>query len=340
MKTDGSDQNTKNTENEKPKTLRDQLFAMSGEIARALPGKIGADRMMRIAMTTLQNTPNLSKCTWASFAGGLMNALQLGLEPNTPLGHCYLIPRYNKKKDIYICSFEMGYQGMLELAYRSKMYRHISARVVYQGDEFKFNYGTGQKLHHIPKWASENPEYVYAIYELDNGGEEFAVWSWGAILKHAEEFSESFDSAYSPWKSSQTSREGMGKKTALKDLLRYGPKSVELASEIVQAMNSDGNTVVARKATDEGGKSTVQFGVQYPEIEAPNEENLAPRQRSPAAERTASETKKNKDEKVPVSAGKKPEKGSSLFPQDEDVALAEQYERKQSEMDLPDFDRR
>jgi recombination protein RecT len=338
MKTDGSDQN-RNNEKKQPKSLRDQILDMGSEFSRALPGKIGVDRMMRIAMTALQNTPHLSECTWLSFAGGLMNALQMGLEPNTPLGHCYLIPRFNKKKGVYICSFEMGYQGMLELAYRSKMYRHISARVVYQGDDFEFNYGTGQKLHHIPKWVSEIPEYVYAIYELNNGGEEFAVWSWGAVLKHAEEFSESFDSAHSPWKSSQKTKEEMAKKTLCKALLKYGPKSVELASEIVQAMNSDGNTVIARKV-NEGGETSVQFDIQYPEIEAPNEEGLVPRQQAPAAEKAAKETEKNKGEKVPVPAGKKPEKESALFPQDEDTDLAEQYEREQSGVDLPDFDRR
>jgi recombination protein RecT len=177
MRTDGSDRSAGNGNGsaEQPKTLRQQLLLMAKEFERALPDKIGVDRMMRIVMTAIQKTPHLDECVPGSFFGALLTALQLGLEPNTPLGHCYLIPRFNKKQNVYICSFEMGYQGMLELAYRTRLYHHISARVVYDGDNFSFHYGTGQKLYHLPNWTSETPKHVYAIYKLDNGGEEFAV---------------------------------------------------------------------------------------------------------------------------------------------------------------------
>jgi recombination protein RecT len=263
------------------------------------------------------------------------------LEPNTPLGHCYLIPRFNKKQNVYICSFEMGYQGMLELAYRSKMYRHISARVVYKGDDFLFKYGTGQNLNHVPRWLSEIPEYVYAIYELDNGGEEFAVWSWGAIMRHAEEFSESYDSNYSPWKSSQTSKEEMAKKTVLKTLLKYGPKSVELAGEIVQAMNSDGNTVIARKA-NEGGEMKFQFDVEGPAmIEAPDEEAKKFMGQVNGAAKNGASTAAKEAETAPVqTAGTKPkaQAESTLFQKEEDEVLAEQYERQQAGFEPPNFD--
>jgi recombination protein RecT len=331
MRTDGSDRSAGNGNGsgEQPKTLRQQLLAMAKEFERALPDKIGVDRMMRIAMTAMQKTQHLDECVPASFFGALMTALQLGLEPNTPLGHCFLIPRYNEKKSVYICNFEMGYQGLLELAYRTGVYRYIQAEVVYQGDDFDFKYGTERFLDHTPTWKSETPTYVFAIYELQNGGKSFSVWSWEAILAHAKQFSESFNSKYSPWQSNQTSKEEMAKKTVLKALLKYGPKSVEVAKDIMRATNVDGNTVNIRRDDAVGGDA-VQFEIEYPAIEAPDETNRAPRQRAPAAEKAEHAGKEGEPVAVAKTMSATPEaKGKGLFPKDEEEALEEQYRRSQ-----------
>jgi recombination protein RecT len=332
MRTDGSDRSAGNGggngSGEQPKTLREQLQVRAKEFEEALPDNIGVDRMMRIAMTAMQKTPHLIDCIPASFFGALMTAMQLGLEPNTPLGHCFLIPRYNEKKGIYICNFEMGYQGLLELAYRSGMYRYIQAEIVYQGDDFDYSYGTNRHLDHKPRWKSEAPIYVYAIYELQNSGTNFAVWTWEAIVAHAKQFSESFSSKYSPWQSNQTSKEEMGKKTVLKALLKYGPKSVEVAHDIIRATSVDGNTVNIKKE-NAAGESTVHFEVDYPAIEPPDETNKAPRQKAPATEKAA---KEKEGEPVPVAKATHQTtetKGAALFPQDEDEALEEQYRRSQ-----------
>jgi recombination protein RecT len=336
MKTDGSDRSAGNGNGsaEQPKTLRQQLLLMAKEFERALPDKIGVDRMMRIVMTAMQKTPHLDECVPGSFFGALLTALQLGLEPNTPLGHCFLIPRYNEKKSIYICNFEMGYQGLLELAYRTGLYRYIQAEVVCQGDEFDYTYGTSRHLDHTPRWKTQTPIYVYAIYELQNGGQNFAVWSWDAIIAHGKQFSESFNSKYSPWQSNETAKEEMGKKTVLKALLKYGPKSVEVAHDIIRATNVDGVTVNARKE-DVAGESTVHFEIEYPPaIEAPNEENKFPRQKAPAAEKAEKAEKaaaERTPDPVPAKAATPQAQGrkgaAALFPQDEDTDLEEQYQR-------------
>jgi len=337
MKLDGSDKNREpGTGEKKPKTIKQQILEMTKSFEMALPKTITPERMMRIVMTALQKSNHLAECEPRSFFGALLTALQLGLEPNTPLGHCYLIPRYNKKQQMYICSFEMGYQGMLELAYRTKMYHRISARVVYQGDKFSFEYGTNHHLNHVSTWQTDEPIFVYADYVLDNGGYDFSVWSWKAILRHAEEFSESFDSDFSPWKSSKTSMEEMAKKTVAKALLKYGPKSVEIASDMVQALNSDGNAVFVQKNEEGNG---LQFDVQYPEIEAPNDDLKVPGQQAPAAEKAAKDAAAQGEEEgelVVVKPAAKPQTASALFNQDEDEALEEQYQR-QSGVQPPDF---
>ena len=77
-------------------TIPDMVKAMMPEIKKALPAVITPERFTRIALSALNNTPALQKCTPMSFLAALMNAAQLGLEPNTPLGQAYLIPYKNK----------------------------------------------------------------------------------------------------------------------------------------------------------------------------------------------------------------------------------------------------
>ena len=62
----------------------------------------------------------------------MMTSAQLDLEPNTPQGLAYLIP-YRTKKG-YECQFQIGYKGLLQLAYRSGMVQAFTADVVYRAE--------------------------------------------------------------------------------------------------------------------------------------------------------------------------------------------------------------
>jgi recombination protein RecT len=192
---------------------------------------------------------------------------------------------------------------------------------VYTGDYFDFSYGKNHHLDHQPKWKSLDPAFVYADYELDNGGYDFAVWSWDAILKHANEFSDSFESEWSPWKSSQTSAEEMAKKTVLKTLLKYGPRSVEVA-DITKAINYDEAAVIPHKIQN-GAESTISYEVQH----FVDPKSDAVKQSPPTGSA----------EKAPVDNGKGMPP-SKVFDADEAAHLEEQYQQSQG-VPPPDFSR-
>ena len=122
------------------KTGRDlivsQIKAMNGAIARALPSVMTPERFSRIAVSALSTTPKLAECHPMTFVGAMMTAAQLGLEPNTPLGQAYLIPYWNGKTKRLECQFQLGYKGMIDLAYRSGQIVSIQANVVYENDTF------------------------------------------------------------------------------------------------------------------------------------------------------------------------------------------------------------
>lgn len=215
-------------ENKQPKNMKDWIVAMKPQIEAALPSVITPERFTRMALTAVSSNPKLANCTPKSFMGALMNAAQLGLEPNTPLGQAYLIPYKNKGVDEV--QFQIGYKGLVELAHRSGEFKNIEARVVYENDTFEYEYGLEPKLVHKPAMKDRGkPIYYYAVFTLVNGGFGFEVMSKEDIDIHKNKYSQAAGSKYSPW---NTSYDSMAKKTALKQVLKYAPIKTEFARKI------------------------------------------------------------------------------------------------------------
>lgn len=215
----------------KSMSIADLIKAMAPEIKKALPEVITPERFTRMALSALNTTPKLKECTQMSFLAALMNAAQLGLEPNTPLGQAYLIP-YNNK-GVMECQFQIGYKGLIDLSYRNPQMQIISAQAVYENDEFEYELGLNPKLEHRPALGERGKvRLFYGLFKLTNGGFGFEVMSKTAMDTYAKEYSKAFDSSFSPWKSNY---EGMAKKTAIKQALKYAP----LKTEFRRALSTD-----------------------------------------------------------------------------------------------------
>ena len=202
---------------------------MSPEFKNALPKSFDHDRFTRICLTAIRKNPKLQRCDPQSLLGSLMVFAQLGLEPNTPLGHAYLVPFKNEVTPI------IGYKGLIDLAYRTGNYEVIDAHPVYAGDSFDWEYGFDEKLYHKPSGRREgDPTHFYAFYKLKNNGRRFRVWSLEECLEHGKKFSKSFNNG--PWKSD---RNAMCMKTVIKDLLSFAPMSPE-DKQMWQTVQADG----------------------------------------------------------------------------------------------------
>lgn len=232
-----------------PSTIKDYINLYSKEIAKALPSVLTPERFSRMAMTAITKTPKLAECSPQSFIGSLLTAAQLGLEPNTPLGQAYLIPFYNSRKRIYECQFQVGYKGMIDLCNRSGEIKNIEAHIVYENDEFEFEYGLDSKLKHKPCMSDKGaPVWVYALYRLNNGGYGFEVMSVDDCMAHGDKYSKAFNN--SPW---QTNPEEMMKKTVLKKVLKYAP----VRSDFVKGTVADETIQVADFGDTEDGEINV-----------------------------------------------------------------------------------
>lgn len=222
---------TRATGKKAPSTLKDYVTVMMPEIKKALPSTITPERFTRIVLSAISNNPDLQKCSANSFLASMMAAAQLGLEPNTATGQAYLIP-YRNKGTMEV-QFQIGYRGLIELAYRSGQVKTIYAEAVHENDEFDYELGLEPKLKHKPAAKDRGPvTHYYAVFKLVNGGEGFTVMSKEDIEEHKRKFSKAANSGFSPW---STNPEAMAKKTVIKQVLKYAPLSSDVVRDIETA---------------------------------------------------------------------------------------------------------
>ena len=247
----------------KPQSIKDYIKVYEGEIAKALPKVMTPDRFVRIATSAVTNTPQLAQCTPKSFVGAMLNAAQLGLEPNTPLGQAYLIPFRNK--GVMEAQFQIGAKGLVELAHRAGT--NVEAHVVYENDEFTYSFGLHPDMVHKPATKDRgNPIAYYAVWR---NGENFGfeVMSHDDVLRHARKYSKAYNSG--PW---QTNFEEMAKKTVIKKALKYAP----LKSDIMRALGED-ETIKYDISEDMSEVKNEFFDAEYEESAVDTaEENAAP----------------------------------------------------------------
>lgn len=206
-----------------------------GEIAKMLPKHLNAERLLKVAQIAATTTPALAECDIPSLIGAIGQCAQMGLEPNTVLGHAYLVPFNTKRKDAqgrerWVKSVQVviGYKGLIDLARRSGQIASIAAHEVCANDHFELVYGLDEKLNHSPSMG-ERGEVIgfYAVAKLQGGGHAFEFMS----VHQVREIMAATQSKgkYGPWHDHFTE---MGRKTVIRRLAKYLPLSVEFQTAV------------------------------------------------------------------------------------------------------------
>jgi recombination protein RecT len=211
-------------------TINTYLKKMAPELARALPKHLTADRLGRLAFTTIRNNPQLQECRIESLCGAVMMAAQLGMEP-TALGECYLVP-YGRE-----CQFILGYRGMISLARRSGQIKSINAHPVYENDQFTLSYGLYEECKHTPWHCREDKRFeepgafkgAYLVAHLKDGGTYVHYMPKAEIDAHRKR---SKAANAGPW---VTDYEAMACKTVVRSAFKWLPVSVEQALAVEKA---------------------------------------------------------------------------------------------------------
>ena len=235
--------------------LEKQQPAIAMVIGGSTPAerKARAERFARICLTAIRHTKNLSKCSVESVAAAMMIAAQLNLEPNTPQGLAYLIPY--KIKNSYEAQFQIGYRGLLQLAYRSGLIASINADVVYRSEVesglFSYHRGACPTIRHDtdilrPELRTGEIVAAYAACTLKGGETLLRVIDAGDIERAKKKSAswkavEDYDSKSSPW---LTNEDAMWMKTALRRLAAWMPQTEAIGMALEQDRLGDSTEVV------------------------------------------------------------------------------------------------
>jgi recombination protein RecT len=160
------------------------LERAKSEIEKALPKHLTADRMARIALAAFQRNPSLGNCDPRSVLAAVIQASQLGLEPDT-LGRSYLIP-YGRE-----CTFVPGWKGLVDLDHRANTGISLWAGAVYAGDILEYGIGDSPYVLHKPTGECDPTKltHVYAVARMK--GVKFPlveVWTMERVNKHRDKF--------------------------------------------------------------------------------------------------------------------------------------------------------
>ena len=253
---------------QKQETVIGLIRKSQSQFLMALGNPALAERFVRVAITEVRRNPMLQNCEATSLIGALMLGAQLNLD--ITLEQYYIIPYWSSKNNCYLAQFQFGYKGLIELFYRHPLAAELYAETVYSKDKFEVNLGTDRKIIHEPNFEDRGePILYYAVAKLSTGATNFAIMSKKEVDQHKERYAKSKTKSISPW---ETNFEDMAKKTVIKKVLKYMPKSVEIASALI-------NDESVRYAVGEI-KSKEDFEslpVSYPEfLNAPVEEEPKP----------------------------------------------------------------
>ncbi|MFR7746818.1 MAG: recombinase RecT [Eggerthellaceae bacterium] len=220
--------------------MKDMLTAAWPRIKDVMPKHMSPERMFQIALSAINTTPKLAECSPATILSCIMKCSALGLEPSAVdgLGRAYILP-YRSKQGMQ-AQMIIGYKGMLDLARRSGQIKDISARAVYEGDEFEYSFGLDERLHHRPAAREheqgEKPTHVYMVAHFKDGGHYVDVMT-AQEVEAVRKRSKAANNG--PW---VTDYEAMAKKTVIRRAFPYLPVSVE-AMNAAASDDTDGGFV-------------------------------------------------------------------------------------------------
>ena len=223
-------------------TLRQVFADMGDQLAAALPRTVNLDakRLVRLALSTVQASSTLRRCSAWSIIRSVMTAAALGLECDGTLGHAYLVPFKTT------CTLMIGYKGYIALAMRTGEVAFIDAYVVYERDTWAYEAGDAGFIKHQParprpigKGTAESPEVLvdepivafYSVCQFKSGGKPKTTWMWKEEVDAIRKRSRAANDG--PW---VTDYVPMGKKTTIRRM----SATLGLSAELTRAAGAEG----------------------------------------------------------------------------------------------------
>jgi recombination protein RecT len=181
-----------------------------------------AQRFAKMAYTAICQNPTLQQCSLPSLVKAASMSASLDLDIDTR-GLAYLVPY--KNKGVMEAQFQIGYLGLIELAYRSGKVKAISAHCIYESEKGKVKIEriNGQYVVEHP-FSYESPTgkvvAAYACAEIEGMGAQTAVLRIDEVEKLRQKSKAPNSPAWTQF------YEAMCKKTVIRQLAKFLPKSI------------------------------------------------------------------------------------------------------------------
>ncbi len=191
---------------------------------------ITPEDFIETCIRAVKENPKLLQTDPKSLFGAVLLSAEVGLKPNTALQHSFIIPYKGQAK------FQIGYKGLIEIMYRNPRVKQITARAVFENDDFDYGYGLTPFLNHKPARKDKGKlECVYATCLVDN--EPIFVVVEKAELDAIRQISQTIGSQYSPYNNGTDVHNWMEIKAGIKSLSKLIPTSNNL--EMAKAVEYD-----------------------------------------------------------------------------------------------------
>lgn len=247
---------------------RFELALQSNEVATTFQTssfKMNVSREIQFALQHLQKSEYLQTATPESVKNAIVNVALTGLSLNPVLNQAYLVPR--RVKGQLVAVLDPSYQGLITKMVDFGVAKKVVAQVVHENDQFDFDESTDSMLlphkkYYMNGYGEAGKEIgAYAGIQTPQGD-----WQYKFLPIHRiNQIMESSESYKAGVKNNQSSiwtgvhREEMIKKTAVKYLWKYLPKSeqIEAVGRIIEESNfAHENTETTYTADDKTVKVT------------------------------------------------------------------------------------
>ena len=201
-----------------------------------------------VAMTTLANSnDSLKQCDRNSLLAVALTATGLNLEMNQAFGQAWAVAYNDNKKGCKVATFQIGVNGLKQLAMRTGQYKKLNAIPVYKNQFISWN-ALEEELDADFSIDGEGDTVGYvAFFELLNGFKKTIYWSKKKCEQHGRRFSKAYDSFWTK------DFDAMALKTVTKQLIKnWGIMSTEMQTAITR----DQSTISINTET---GEETISY---------------------------------------------------------------------------------
>lgn len=210
--------------------IRQTMTQMAPEFKAALPAHVPVEKFTRVALTAIQNAPDLLDADRRSLFGACVRLAQDGLLPDGREAALVIFNTKNKSGgwDKKVQAMPM-IAGVLKKIRQSGEVAKVSAQVVYENDHFLVKYGFDEDVEHTPPPLDKprgKPIGAYATAVLKDGAQLLEVMSLEEINKVR---SVSRSKEKGPWVDWW---EEMARKTVMRRLAKRLPMSTDIEDEV------------------------------------------------------------------------------------------------------------